>query len=92
MRCRDLVELLIDYVSGELSAEHAALVQEHLEKCPPCVAYLESYRSTIRLTRRLPCTSLPPQLEQRLKAALASIRLNQMPPQKPGDGRGAAWA
>lgn len=73
MTCRELAELLIDYVSGELPPEHHAHLQKHLDFCPPCVTYLETYRITIRLTRRLPCTPLPAELERRLRAALRDI-------------------
>jgi anti-sigma factor RsiW len=73
MTCRDLIELLIDFVSDELPAHHRAAVQQHLLCCPPCEAYLESYRLTIQLTRRLPCAPMPPELERRLRAALSDI-------------------
>ncbi len=73
MNCRELAELLIDFVSGELPPEHSGHVHEHLKCCPPCVAYLETYQITIRLTRRLPCAPLPAALEQRLRAALDAI-------------------
>ena len=71
MTCRELVELLIDFTAGELPPEHQARIEEHLGKCPPCVAYLETYRITIRMTRQLPCTPLPDELARRLRAALA---------------------
>ena len=73
MTCRELAELLIDFVSDDLSADHRDLVEKHLGKCPPCVAYLETYRLTIQLTRKLPKVPLPPQCEQRLRAALSEL-------------------
>lgn len=72
MTCRELTELLIDFVSDELSPERRQRLEEHLKLCPPCVAYLESYRLTIQLTRRLPCTPLPPELVARLRKAIES--------------------
>jgi len=72
--CRDLVQLLIDFVSGELPPEDQAHVEQHLRRCPPCVTYVETYQLTIRLTRRLPCEPLPPEVEQRLRAALADMK------------------
>jgi anti-sigma factor RsiW len=78
--CRELAELLIDFVSDELPPERRARIEQHLKLCPPCVAYLESYRITIRLTKRLPCQPLPPELERRLRAALEEIRREQNPP------------
>lgn len=72
--CREVVQLLIDFVSGELPADHRVRVEQHLNRCPPCVTYLETYQLTIRLTRQLPCRPLPPQLAERLKQALREIR------------------
>jgi anti-sigma factor RsiW len=74
IRCRDLVELLIDFVSGELPPEYRDQVEQHLRVCPPCVAYLASYQTTIRLTRQLPCEPPPPEVAERLQAALAACQ------------------
>ena len=72
--CRVLTELLIDFVSNELPPEHRAHVEQHLSRCPPCVAYLESYQLTIKMTRQLPAAPLPEELAKRLRAALEEIR------------------
>ena len=80
MTCRELVELLIDFVSDELPAEHRQRVEQHLRRCPPCVAYLDSYQVTIRLTKQLPCEPLPPELEARLRAALQDLRKDSSSP------------
>jgi anti-sigma factor RsiW len=72
--CRELCEVLIDFVADDLPAEQRQLIEQHLCKCPPCVAYFESYQITIKLTRQLPCAPLPPQLVERLRTALQEIR------------------
>jgi anti-sigma factor RsiW len=69
--CRELVELLIDFIADELPPERRQHIEHHLQKCPPCVAYLETYRATIKLTRQLPCGPVPPELLARLRAALS---------------------
>jgi len=71
MTCRELTELLLDFVSGELAEEQVQRIKEHLDGCPPCYFILKSYHITIQLTRQLPCHSLPPPCEQRLRAAIA---------------------
>ncbi len=70
MNCRELVELLLDYVADELPADQRHVLEIHLSFCPPCVTYLETYRATIRLMRQLPPTPLPPELVARLRSAL----------------------
>ena len=49
MTCRELIEFLADYLSGELPAEERRLFEEHLAECPACLTYLETYEATIRL-------------------------------------------
>jgi anti-sigma factor RsiW len=68
--CRELVELLIDFVSGELDDDRRQRIEAHLRCCGPCETYLETYRITIQLTRQLPPAPLPPQLVERLRAVL----------------------
>jgi len=70
MTCRQCTELLLDFLAGELDAELSDRIRRHLERCPPCVTYVETYQITIRLTRQLPRAALPPEVAERLWAAL----------------------
>lgn len=94
MTCRELVELLIDYVSGDMPADGRDRVTRHLSDCPPCVAYLETYQHIIRLTRKLPSPQLPAELAARLRRALADVQATPPRSESPGDGpsRNSAWA
>ena len=74
MTCRELDELLFEYIQGELDADLCQHISKHLTLCPHCVAYLESYRITIQLTRRLPAAPVPPELAERLQEALRSFK------------------
>lgn len=49
MTCREFVEFLMDYDSGELSEAQRAAFDSHMEDCPPCVAYVETYRRAVEL-------------------------------------------
>ena len=51
MNCREFTEFLHDYLFGNLPAEERAVFEEHLNECPWCVSYLDSYRKTIQLGR-----------------------------------------
>jgi anti-sigma factor RsiW len=51
MNCREFIEFLIDYTTGELADPQKAEFDAHMRECPDCVAYLENYRTTIRLSR-----------------------------------------
>jgi anti-sigma factor RsiW len=47
--CREVVEIVTDYLDGALSPEDRARMEAHLEACPPCVTYDEQIRTTRRL-------------------------------------------
>lgn len=51
MNCREFTEFLHDYLFGDLPATERAEFDRHLAECPWCVAYLDSYRTTIMLER-----------------------------------------
>ena len=66
MRCRELVELITDYLEGTLPASEHARFEHHLAGCDGCQAYLEQMRETIGALGRLPPESLSPEMERRL--------------------------
>jgi hypothetical protein len=71
MTCREFADALLDFLNGELPSERCGGIQEHLGCCPPCVVLVQTYCLTITLTRHLPCKPLPPDLERRLREAVA---------------------
>ena len=71
MSCDELIDKLMDYLDGEMVEEQRALVKVHLDSCPNCPSYVESYTYTVKVVRKLPrCGKLPEAVEQRLRAAL----------------------
>jgi anti-sigma factor RsiW len=49
LTCRELLDFLDRYLDGELPPDTGARFEAHLRACEECVAYLNSYRQTIRL-------------------------------------------
>ena len=49
MTCCEVIDFLLEYLSGELSASERAEFEQHLAECPDCAAYLKSYEQTIKL-------------------------------------------
>ena len=49
--CRELADFLLQYLEGDLSAEQRAEFEQHLDDCPPCIHYLKSYETTVRLEK-----------------------------------------
>ena len=72
--CASGVELLMDYLEGELPADVRAAVDEHVAGCPRCVAFIASYRETPRILRDATAQSMPLDLQESLLAALRASR------------------
>ena len=72
--CTEIIGFLADYLDGELTPERKSEFDRHLAVCPSCVAYLETYRETIRMAKaaeELPVDEVP---EDLIKAILAVTR------------------
>jgi anti-sigma factor RsiW len=66
--CREVVELVGDYLEGALSRSERRRFDAHLAGCEHCTEYLEQMRATIRLTGRLTPEDLTPQMREEFTA------------------------
>jgi anti-sigma factor RsiW len=72
--CRDLVELVTDYLDDLLEPAVAAAVERHLAECPACVGYVLQMRQTARLLGHLPVETPNDQAKAEILAALHHFR------------------
>ena len=73
MRCVEFVELITDYLEGNVSEEQQSRMEHHLEGCAGCRAALGQIRTVIRLTGRLTAAdvaSIDPLIRDRLLSTL----------------------
>jgi anti-sigma factor RsiW len=68
--CRDAIALLADYLEASLGDERVARLEEHLRDCPPCIAYLNTYRRTRDLAAAEGRVEMPEEMKARLRAFL----------------------
>jgi anti-sigma factor RsiW len=47
--CREVVEIVTEYLEGALPPEAVAKLEEHLAACPPCQIYVQQIRQTSRV-------------------------------------------
>jgi anti-sigma factor RsiW len=66
MPCRELVELITEYLEDRLPPHDRARFEAHLGDCEACRTYLEQFRQTIRALGRLPEESLSPEARNAL--------------------------
>ncbi|HMF42305.1 MAG TPA: zf-HC2 domain-containing protein [Polyangia bacterium] len=57
--CREVVELVTEYLGGTLAAADRARFDQHLSSCPPCTAYLAQVRTTLSLAAEVGSTAEP---------------------------------
>jgi anti-sigma factor RsiW len=74
MNCRQVVELMTDYLEGALSAVDRARFEQHIAGCDGCTAYLAQLRMTRTIMGRLADEPVPPAVEKELLEAFRSWR------------------
>jgi anti-sigma factor RsiW len=82
--CRELVELITDYVEGALSPADVRRFEEHIGGCDGCTEYLAQFRRTIELTGTLTLDDLTPRAEAILLDAFRSWSSQQPGAAGPG--------
>ncbi len=74
MSCKELVEVITDYLEGTLPTEDRARFERHLAGCEGCQAYLDQMRQTIAALGHLPQESISPEAETKLLEAFRGWR------------------
>jgi anti-sigma factor RsiW len=69
LECRELVELVTEYLEGVLAPEERTRFERHLAICPGCAVYLRQLRRTLRAVGRLTERSLSEDARDRLLRA-----------------------
>ena len=67
--CRQLVELITDYLDDRMPVEQRLRFEQHIAYCSPCAAYLEQIRQTISVTGAL----REDDLDQQARDAMLSV-------------------
>lgn len=74
--CRQVVEIITDYLEGTLPRSQRRRFEAHLEACEHCTEYLEQMRATIRLTGRLRSDDLTPAMREEFTALYRRLLLD----------------
>jgi anti-sigma factor RsiW len=75
MSCRELVEVVTDYLEGKLPDADRVRLEAHLAECPYCEEYIAQMRKTIEVLGELPrAESLDPRTERELLDAFRGWR------------------
>ena len=77
MPCRELVEVITDYLEDALAERDRLRFEAHLAECDACRDYVEQFQQTIALSGRIEPEQLPPVLQDELLSAFRAWRGEQ---------------
>jgi len=66
IKCRDIFELLSDYLDEELESDLFAEIEEHLEECPHCISFSHTYQRTVTLCQSIEIVEVPGKVHLKL--------------------------
>ncbi len=69
LSCRELVELVTEYLEAKLPADERTRFELHLGYCGPCRTYLEQLRQVLSASGRLTEDELAPEVQASLLGA-----------------------
>jgi anti-sigma factor (TIGR02949 family) len=72
--CRAVFARLSEYIDGELQADLCTRLEGHMDDCPPCQAFLESIRRTVRLLHEVEAPPLPEEIRRSVREAYRRYR------------------
>ena len=66
--CKECLELLQDYLDGSLDYKTQQELSEHFDDCPPCIAFMKTYKNTTTVCREnLRITDIPEEIQAKLQ-------------------------
>jgi anti-sigma factor RsiW len=73
IRCREVVELITDYLDDALDQATRTEFEAHLALCEPCVTYLQQMQATLRAVGSIPLESLSESTKSHLITAFRDM-------------------
>lgn len=74
LACRELVEIVTDYLEGALPAAETARLERHVATCPGCAEYLEQMRTLAGSLEGLSGDTFPREMRAGLIATFGRLR------------------
>jgi hypothetical protein len=72
--CREVVELVTDYLEDALPPQETSVFEQHLNFCDGCVLYVDQLRVTVVTLGRLREEDVPAPMRERLLTAFRDWR------------------
>ncbi|MBA3475663.1 MAG: zf-HC2 domain-containing protein [Actinobacteria bacterium] len=78
--CRQIVELVTEYLDGGLEVSERLAFERHVAICPPCRGYLSQLRRVSRVAGSLSEDDVPERLRKSLHEAFRELKLGSSGP------------
>ena len=74
LSCREIVELVTDYLEGDLDTETRTALETHLDLCPGCARYVEQIGETVSTVGEVSSENLSAEAQAGLLEAFREFR------------------
>lgn len=78
MDCHQYIDLMTEYMEGDLNDAERAIWQKHFHDCPACADFFKSFESSVDLVQFVETKGCPSGVRKRLEGFLQE-RLNIAP-------------
>ena len=68
--CKNAVDLLLQYVDGDMPPEERTALEAHFSGCTPCEEFLASYKATSSLCKKSLAVKMPQNVADSLTSFL----------------------
>ncbi|VAX15583.1 hypothetical protein MNBD_NITROSPINAE03-684 [hydrothermal vent metagenome] len=71
MNCQDILDKICDYIDKELDPAICKDIEDHIEDCEPCVAFINTVKKTVDLFKKT--GQEPPDIPEPVSSNLMSF-------------------
>jgi len=64
--CKQITDLVFDYLNDRLGPSIKRDFEQHLRICPDCVNFLNTYKKTLSVTRSIRPEEIPPRVQNNI--------------------------
>lgn len=69
--CQTIFAMLSEYLDGQLPPATCEELETHIRDCPPCVAFVDSLKKTVRLGKQYSPPAEAPPISPEVRSALS---------------------
>ncbi len=68
--CKEFCDCLSDYLDGEMGEDQCRLIEDHLDRCPPCQLMYQSLLTTVEICGKAIPAEIPDETREKLRRFL----------------------